>query len=98
MLKAAKGGQTSRVNGEFYKGGRFFPETGEYCGLGKNRVSKAAVEAVNAKLTNAKIDFNEKAGVFQLSRLNTLADGSAAWQVLFSAASLKTLEKLVTRP
>lgn len=95
MLKAQIGGQTSKVNGEFYKGGRFLPETGEYCGLGKNRVSKVAVDALNAKLTDAKVEFNEKAGVFQLSRLVTFAGGFKAWQVQMSAASIKVLEKVI---
>lgn len=32
MLKAPTGGMTSNVNGEFYAGGKFMPETGLYCG------------------------------------------------------------------
>ena len=45
----------SPVNGQFYNGGEFIPDTGAYCGKGKNKVSRdefarvaAAVAAFNA--------------------------------------------------
>jgi hypothetical protein len=95
MIKAAKGGAVSPLNGCDYKGGQFMPETGEYCGLGKNRVARKQVDAINAKLTNAEIVWNESASVFQLVRIVTLANGAKAKQVFFSSANVKTLEKCI---
>lgn len=35
LLQAPKGGAESRVNGQWYEGGQFMPETGEFCGARK---------------------------------------------------------------
>jgi hypothetical protein len=92
MIKACTGGQVSPLNGEEYKGGQFMPEHGDFCGLGKNRIAAARLVAVNAQLTNARIIWN--GSVFQIVRKVTFTNGQTADQVQFSAASIKTLEKL----
>jgi hypothetical protein len=41
MIKAPAGGMVSGVNGQFYNGGEFVPDTGLYCGkTGAKRAAK----------------------------------------------------------
>lgn len=48
-LKAPKGGLVSSVNGRFYNGGEFVPDSGLYCGKGRNKVKAEDFERVKAK-------------------------------------------------
>jgi hypothetical protein len=92
--KAPAGGMTSKVNGQFYEGGEFMPVTGEYCGLGRNRVSVQQVAEANRTLSVGMIRWNEKAGQFQLWVEVTLRDGTKTEQVRFSSSNIKTLQRL----
>jgi hypothetical protein len=92
MIKAPAGGLVSRVNGQFYEGGEFMPDHGKCCGKGKNAVTRADFDDVNrrAALRGWELIFSEKFGDFRL-----IQTGRLAGQVMFRAASLKTLAKLV---
>ena len=93
VAKASAGGMTSRVNGQWYDGGEFMPVTGEYCGCGKNRITVATLEKINANLSGCEIAWNESAKIFQLLRSVRFANGTTGRQVMFSAANIKTLTK-----
>lgn len=59
MLKAPKGGLTSRVNGQRYEGGEFMPEHGLFCGkkgaARKTKWEKAATLGRTVDLGGAKM-------------------------------------------
>lgn len=93
MIKAAVGGQVSPINGEEYKGGQFMPETGEFCGLGKNRIAKSKLDSINSTLTNCRIEWDSKFEVFALIRLVKMSNGTEVWQRQFSARSLAIVQK-----
>lgn len=69
VYKAPKGGIVSPVNGQFYEGGEFAPDTGLYCGKGKNRVTKVEFDDL-AERVKAKhgwtLIFDEKQDRFRL--------------------------------
>lgn len=93
-LKAPKGGMVSAVNGQFYEGGEFLPDHGRCCGQGKNAVTRTVFDGIaeRAALRGWKLIFSETYGDFRL----VLADGHRlAGQVMFTAANVKTLAKLV---
>jgi hypothetical protein len=88
--KAPRGGIVSHVNGQFYEGGEFIPDTGRYCGTGKNRVSAAAFDVVAQKAAsrNWTLRFNKAYGLFQVC----FATGNVA----FSARNLATISKALS--
>jgi hypothetical protein len=88
--KAPKGGIVSHVNGQFYEGGEFVPDTGLYCGIGKNRVSRAAFDVVAQKAAsrNWTLRFNEAHGLFQVC--------FATGNTVFSARNLATINKALS--
>jgi hypothetical protein len=94
---APKGGLVSEVNGQFYEGGEFLPDTGLYCGKGKNRVEKSKVDAANAKAAAKgwRVAFNEATGNFEIYRSVTFTGGVVAEQKTFTARSFATLAKLI---
>lgn len=92
--KAPKGGAVSKVNGCEYVGGQFMPETGEYCGLGKNRVAATKLAEVNATLAGGRIVWHEASRLFRYMKQVTLHDGTVTEQVFLTAANFKTLAKL----
>ena len=85
--KAPSGGLVSEVNGQFYEGGQFTPDTGLYCGRGKNRVSVAQLAAINAALAEKRpgwfVRYREEYRQYQV--VNDRGNGMA------SAANIKTL-------
>jgi hypothetical protein len=88
--KAPKGGIVSHVNGQFYEGGEFIPDTGRHCGTDKNKVSVAAFDAVAQKAAsrNWTLRFNEAHGLFQVC--------FATGNVVFSARNLATINKALS--
>lgn len=60
------GGTVSPVNGQFYNGGEFIPDTGAYCGKGKNKVSRDEFARVAAAVaaTGRRLEYRESTGEF----------------------------------
>lgn len=88
--KAPIGGIVSQVNGQFYNGGEFVPETGLYCGKGKNRVAKPEFDAMAmaAASNGYSLEYNEKFDNFRV----LTANGNC----YVSARQLKTLKQFTT--
>jgi hypothetical protein len=86
--KAPAGGIVSHVNGQFYAGGEFIPDTGRYCGKGKNRVAMAEFDALAARAAarGYTLDFSETFGTFRIL--------APTGNVLFSARNLGTIAKM----
>jgi hypothetical protein len=86
-IKAPAGGIVSVVNGRFYAGGEFIPDTGAYCGKGKNRATPAefarVAEAVAA--TGNTLEYREATGEFVV----VIPGGN----LMFRARSLATIAK-----
>ena len=95
--KAPAGGAVSKVNGQEYKGGEFMPVTGEYCGQGRNRVSKSMLAAANAGAVGGRIEWSERFAVFQILVKVTAADGTTWEQVQHSGVNMAPLAKILAR-
>lgn len=85
--KAPAGGIISVVNGQFYNGGEFIPDTGEYCGRGKNRVARGEFDRVARAVAAAgkRLEFRESTGEFVVFY--------ATGNIYIRAASLRTIAK-----
>lgn len=94
MGKAPAGGIISRVNGQFYKGGEFTPETGEFCGRGKDQVTAADVAAFNTRTDGWRVVWDEKTGRFGMDRLVTFSSGLQDWQRYGSGTNFRTLVRM----
>jgi hypothetical protein len=62
MRRAAAGGETSDVNGEFYRGGRIMPVHGQFAGLAKPK-SKAKGESSGEGLLKSKAEEGKGKGL-----------------------------------
>ena len=95
-FKAPKGGITSEVNGQWYNGGEFTPDTGLYCGRGKNRVTAARFAEVAAHMTKLgySLRYSDKHEHFEATRTVRFADVATTDQIFFTARNLSTFAKL----
>ena len=85
--KAPAGGIVSVVNGQFYNGGEFIPDTGEYCGRGRNKVGRDRFDRVARAVAAAgkRLEFRESTGEFVVLY--------PTGNIMVRAASLATIEK-----
>lgn len=94
ISKAPKGGIVSQVNGQFYEGGEFVPDHGQYCGKGKNRVTKVKFDEVASLIGNCghmtgRLEYQEAFDRFVIK--------NPGGNILMTTRNLSTFAKAFTK-